>query len=265
MKNPILSALIITFALSACSAPKDIRPIDLTEEFKSYGVEGCFIVYDVKNGYYTAYNQERCMTGFLPASTFKILNSLIILDTGAVSNTSQVIEWDGTVYSYENWNSDQTLASAFKVSAVWVFQELARKVGATKMLYYLNLCDYGNKNISAGVDKFWLEGNFRITPIAQVDFLAKLVKRELPFPAKTVEELQSIMHFESGYGYDIYAKTGFAVRVSPQIGWWIGFVDTPDNTYCFAVNIESADPGPDFAPARIAIAKAGLKKLGILP
>ena len=266
MRKTVLFLSMVLFLVTGCFAAKKIVQTDLSGIFAHYGVEGCFAMYDMEKDVYTVYNLERCNTGFLPASTFKIFNSLVILETGAVSNTKQVIEWDGTKYDVPEWNSDQTLESAFKVSTVWVFQKLARIVGEKDVLFYLNLADYGNKDISAGIDLFWLEGGFRITPLEQVDFLARLVKGDLPFGKDTMSKVTAMMFHEEGPGYAIYAKTGFAARVKPNIGWWVGFVDVPGNTYCFALNIQPiGNPGADFGKARIGIAKAALQKLGVLP
>ena len=69
---------------------------------------------------------KRANQGFLPASTFKIPNSLIALDLGIVKDEHQVFKWDGQIRDIDNWNRDQTLITAMKYSVVPVYQEFAR-------------------------------------------------------------------------------------------------------------------------------------------
>ena len=75
-----------------------------------------------------------------------------------------VFKWDGVTRSIEAWNKDHTLRSAIAVSAVPVYQEIARRIGAERMQKYVDLFDYGNRDIGGGIDQFWLTGNLRIDP-----------------------------------------------------------------------------------------------------
>ena len=51
-------------------------------------------LYDLVNNSYLKYNPERCDQQFIPASTFKIFNSLVGLETGAVKDEFEVFKWD---------------------------------------------------------------------------------------------------------------------------------------------------------------------------
>ena len=71
-----------------------VRP-DFQQILDSANVVGSILVYDLQTD--TAYSNDfsRCEIGFLPASTFKIPNSIIALETGVVENDSTLFKWDG--------------------------------------------------------------------------------------------------------------------------------------------------------------------------
>ncbi len=70
---------------------------------------------------------------FLPASTFKIPNTLIALEEGVIQNEKDIIEWDGEDKGWSQWNKDQSLETAFPLSCIWFYQELASRVGDKKI------------------------------------------------------------------------------------------------------------------------------------
>src|SRR3977135_4644506 len=117
----------------------------------------------------------------LPASTFKIPNSLIALETGVVVDPDKdVFKGDGVTRPIEAGNKDHTMRSAIAASAVPVYQEIARRIGEERMQKYVDLLDYGNRDIGGGLHQFWLTGNMRIDPIQQVDFVDRLRRGGLP-------------------------------------------------------------------------------------
>ena len=140
---------------------------DLTKRFFDLGTTGTFVGYKVDDYLIIASDKVRSGEGRLPASTFKIPNSIIALETGVVEDPDKdVFKWDGVTRSIEPWNKDHTLRSAIAVSAVPVYQEIARRIGAERMQKYVDLFDYGNRDIGGGIDQFWLTGNLRIDPDA---------------------------------------------------------------------------------------------------
>ena len=154
---------------------------DLAKRFFDLGTTGTFVGYKVDDYLIIASDKVRSGEGRLPASTFKIPNSIIALETGVVEDPDKdVFKWDGVTRSIEPWNKDHTLRSAIAVSAVPVYQEIARRIGAERMQKYLDLFDYGNRDIGGGIDQFWLTGNLRIDPIQQIDFVDRLRRGVLP-------------------------------------------------------------------------------------
>src|SRR5690606_21044420 len=137
-------------------------------------------------------------SGFIPASTFKIFNSLVALEAGAVASEEEVLEWDGVERGWDAWDQDHSMRSAIRVSAVWFYQELARRIGETRMQQYLREVRYGNQTMDGAIDDFWLSGGLRITPLEQVDFLVRLARNDLPFSDRTMAILRDILILEEG-------------------------------------------------------------------
>jgi beta-lactamase class D len=251
--------------ISITKSEKVIDKPELNDLFKKYAVEGSFLLFDSLNQTFTAVNYERTLKRFTPASTFKIPNALIFLETGVVTDqNTPVIKWDGTKYDFPGWNEDQTLRSAIKSSVVWYFQENARKVGKERMQHYVNLFDYGNKDISKGVDLFWLEDGMKISQMEQINFLRKFYSYSLPVKKRNIDIVKEILELEKTENYRLCGKTGMAARVNQKIGWLIGYVETKGNVYFYATNIEQKDPTDLFGAARKEITMSILKALGII-
>lgn len=209
-----------------------------TFAFSKRGINGCMVLYNLNETTSHNYNIDRVDSAFLPASTFKIINSLIALEEAVVESIYDTIKWDGVNRNWDKWNQDHTLASALKYSAVWFYQELARRVGRENYQKWLNKCDYGNHKTGDEIDTFWLDGDVRISTLGQIRFLEKLINNELPFSTRNQELVKQIMLTDSTNDYQVYSKTGWAMRVDQQIGWLVGFVVTKTNTWIFACNID---------------------------
>src|SRR5688500_18435367 len=140
--------------------------------------KGAFVLYDLKNHRYIRHNESRCRRRFTPASTFKIPNSLIGLETGVVRDADFVIRWDRQRYPNEgrpatapfiHWWQDHTLRSAMKYSTLWYYIEVAQQVGAYRMDKYVEQFRYGNQDISGGIDQYWRNSSLQISADEQVD------------------------------------------------------------------------------------------------
>ena len=205
--------------------------------FQKANLTGTFVVKDLKNGETIVYNKARAQKAFLPASTFKIPNSLIALETKVVKNGIEIIPWNGKEYRIKNWNQDQSLRSAIKYSCVWFYQELARRVGTSTMQQYLEQMNYGNSDISAGIDLFWLTGNFKISALEQVDFLEKFYLESFPFSNRNYKIVKDAIIVQKNTDYTLRAKTGWnGPNANPQIAWYIGYLEKGNDAYLFAMN-----------------------------
>jgi len=238
---------------------------DFKQFYDQYDVMGSFVLYDLNNDKYIFYNQFQFKQEFTPASTFKICNSLIGLETGVIKDENYIIKWDSIQRRIPAWNQDQDLKSAFKNSTVWYYQELARRVGGERMKYWLDKANYGNADTSDGIDKFWLTGGLRITPEQQIDFLRRLHDNKLPFSQRSMDIVKNIMIVKDTLNYVVRAKTGWGFQNDVNIGWYVGYVEIKDNVYFFANCIQSSnEDNSDFAKARIEIVYKILAALNIL-
>ncbi len=226
--------------------------------YDKYNVSGCMLIYDLKKNQYLQYNSERCNESFIPASTFKIMNSLIALETGVIKDENEVIPWDSVNRQYDKWNMDQTLRTAIKYSAVWAYQEIARRIGVQRMQHYVDLVKYGNCNIGGGIDRFWLDGELRITPLQQVEFLRRLYSDDLPFSKRNIDIVKDIIINNQTGNYILRGKTGWA----DTIGWYVGYLEENNDVYFFANNINIVNEQD--INARIEIVKDVFKSMGLL-
>ncbi|MFT7619447.1 MAG: beta-lactamase class D [Planctomycetota bacterium] len=225
--------------------------------------KGCFVIRDLETKKTRAFNLKRAQTPLLPASTFKIPNTLIALDLEVVADRSHVFKWDGKKRNLESWERDHTLDSAFQHSVVPVYQEIARSIGHESMAAYVKNFGYGNEDISGGIDRFWLDGSLRISAVEQVDFLEKLYFETLPARVWSQRNVKEIMLHEKTERYVIRAKTGWALRDVDPVGWWVGWVEVDGRAHAFALNIELKQM--NHAGRRLEIAKSILKSEGLLP
>ena len=217
---------------------------DFERHFKGLEIEGSIIIYDLNRDQIYQYNPTRNTTPFLPASTFKILSSLIALETQVIADEKTVLSWDGIQRSIPAWNQDLNIKQAFQASAVWFYQILARRVGYEQMKDWVNQAGYGNQTIGKpeDIDQFWLEGELRITPQQQIEFLRRFYSNELPFSERSLSIVKDIMVVEKTPNYTIRAKTGWEGKGNPNIGWYVGYVEQNQNVYFFATNIEIRKP-----------------------
>jgi beta-lactamase class D len=259
-----LFALFVLALLCACSQGPDQEP-EFGAHFEERGVGGAFILYDVNGDTYVRYNPGRCAQRFIPASTFKPLNALIALEVGSVADENEIIPWDGVDRGYAPWNRDHDLGTAMQASAVWFYQELARRTGPERMQHYVDAVEYGNQDISGQIDSFWLEGELRISPEEQVAFLRRLYEGILPFSDRSMAVVRQIILLEKTAGYKLSGKTGWAGQVEPQIGWFVGYLETGGNVYFFATNVEKEGSTESLGQISQQITREILKEMGLLP
>ena len=214
---------------------------NFSQHFQDLDIEGSIIIYDLNQNLTHQHNPERNATPFLPASTFKILNSLIALETGVIANDLSILTWDGVNRSIPAWNQDHNMRTAFPASTVWFYQVLARRIGHERMQQWVAAANYGNQTIGGNeaIDTFWLNGDLRITPQEQIQFLQRLQSNDLPFSEDTIATVKDIMIVERTPDYTIRAKTGWAL--AGEVGWYVGYVEQSENTYFFATNIDIRD------------------------
>lgn len=265
--QPVLAESGIQPTVSQVAQQTDIAQVDFAPHFQDLGVEGSTIIYDLNRDRIYQHNPDRNATQFLPASTFKILNSLIALETGVIDSDLDILTWDGIERDFPSWNRDLNIRTAFNVSAVWFYQVLARRIGHERMQQWVIEAGYGNQSIGSieEVDTFWLTGDIRITPQEQIQFLQHLYNNDLPFSEDTIAMVKDIMIVEQTPDYTIRAKTGWVFSGASdqgQVGWYVGYLEQNDDVYLFATNL--AISGADDLGARAEVTRRSLKTLGLL-
>ena len=267
MKKLFFSIVMVVLLMAVHAFTAEIQWTDnqkIEEIFKDAGVEGTFVLYDPADNTFTGYNQSRAAERFLPASTFKLPNSLIGLSTGAVKSVDDIIPCDGGPRYMKAWEKDLGLREAIRVSNVPVYQELARRIGLIKMREALADMHYGNEQTGDKVDLFWLEGPLAISALEQARFCASLAQGSLPFDEKVQSVVREISLVEKGEQWALFGKTGAAARVKPQIGWWVGWVQQDNRIYAFALNTNLVDFEKDL-PKRVELGRKALTALNLLP
>jgi beta-lactamase class D len=233
-------------------APRiEVMP-SLARRFADEGTSGAFAAYHPAAARIVVSDRDRAAQALLPASTFKIVNSLIALETGVVTDPDKdVFKWDGVVRNYPGWNQDHTLRSAIAASAVPVYQEIARRIGMDRMRSYVEKLDYGNHDIGgAPIDYFWLGGNLRISPLQQIEFLDRLYRGNLPVSERSQALTRDILPVTKVGSSVIRAKSGLVGvddkspggGASATIGWLVGWAEKASGHTMFALNIEIQEP-----------------------
>jgi beta-lactamase class D len=269
VKNIFSITLVLGVVLMACS-PNNVK---IEDGFKKYfdenNITGTFGLFDNGTGQFTIYNLSRFKdSAYLPASTFKIVNSLIGIETGRVTNEKMVIKWDGTIRimpggdTAHGWNRDLTMEEAFAVSALPYYQEVARRIGKDTMQHWLDSLQYGNKQIGAAVDSFWINNTLKVTPDEQMGLVKRLYFGQLPFQKRTQDIVKKMMIRENNANYQLAYKTGLGFKENGNlIGWMVGWIEENKHPYFFVLNTEG-DKDAKMIDARMNVLKAILKEQG---
>lgn len=265
MRSLITVIVLFSTILVACSPNNIKEDKSLKKYFEENKVEGTFGIFDNGKGDFTIYNLGRYKdSAFTPASTFKIVNALIGLQTGAITNEKMVIKWDGKKRSIAEWNKDLTMEEAFKISAVPYFQEVAKKIGKDTMQIWLDTLGYGTKKINTAIDTFWLDNSLKITADEQLGLIKKLYFNQLPFNKTTQEKVKDVMLQEKNSNYILAYKTGWGTKENGKdLGWVVGWIEENKHPHFFVLNIEGSS-NIDMVNVRKNILLNILKQLGYL-
>ena len=261
-----LTLLLLPVLWISCT-PNNVDTDDsLEKHFSKHGVTGTFALFNNSTGRFTIYNLERYRdSAYLPASTFKIVNSLIGLQTGVIRDEKMVIPWDSVQRSFPDWNKDLTMYEAFRVSSVPYYQEVARRIGKETMQFWLDSLGYGSKKITTSVDTFWLDNSLKITPDEQLGLVKDLYFNKLPFHRINQDIVKKAMLFEDKPQYKLYYKSGWGFyneSTRAHIGWIVGWIEENGHPYFFVLNLESRQQQFDMPAVRMEMLKGILSEMG---
>ena len=230
-------------------------------------LKGVILIYDSQKSTYYSNNFEEAKRATIPASTFKIPNSIIGFETKILGSEKQIFKWDGSQRALSVWEKDLTLEKAFQLSCVPCYQELAQKIGLERMKENLKQLKFGDMEVSKeNLTNFWLVGNSKVSPFQQIDFLERFYNAELSISDSTTTMLKKIMKVETTEQYTLSGKTGWGIKGEKNIGWFVGYVETGDNNYFFATRILPTDEFDmsNFAEKRKEVTFQTLEELEVL-
>lgn len=240
---------------------------DFDKILDSFQVNGSILIYDNDKNTFYSNDFDWAKNGKLPASTFKIPNSIIAVELGIIENDTTILKWNGEQRKMDIWEKDLSFKDAFRISCVPCYQEIARKIGTIKMKEYLEKFEYKNMIFdSLTIDNFWLEGNSKISQKQQIDFLRKFYFSKFPISDRTIKIVKNIMEIERTENYILSGKTGLSSIEEKYNGWFVGYVETKSNVYFFATNVIPTDGlnVDDFISSRINVTKNALKQMNIM-
>lgn len=271
-----LAFSLILIGLNSCNNPEvsnteteEIEPSEIivpeiNQILESYDVTGSVLFYDPETSTYYSNDFDWARKPCSPASTFKIPNSIIALETGVLESDTSVFRWDGAPRRQAKWEKDLTLKEAFQVSCVPCYQEVARKVGHDRMRNMLDKMKYpGMVFDSTTIDNFWLEGASEITQFEQIGFLERFYFSKMPISKRTETIMKDIMIIETAGNYVLSGKSGWTFRGEMNVGWLVGYFESKGKVYFFATNIEKAEATMEtFPQIRIGVT---MESFGVLP
>ena len=276
MRRNTLFLLPLLAYLLSCSPNNVKEDASFQKYFDSLGVTGCFGMFDNGQGNFTIYNLPRFRdSAYLPASTFKIVNSLIGLETGRIVNENMVIKWDGKIRllgpgdTASDWNKDLTMKEAFKVSAFPYYQEVARRIGKDTMQRWLDTLGYGRRygkyTITNNIDTFWIDNTLKVTADEQLGLVKKLYFDQLPFFKSTQKTVRELMLQEDDANYKLSYKSGWGHRENGHsLGWLVGWIEENKRPYFFVLQLETDKQHFDMKSARLSILKGILRQMGFM-
>ncbi len=252
---------------SMTTVTEEIVVPELQNLMDSSDLRGAILIYDLEKDQYYSNDFNWARKGQLPASTFKIANSIIALETGVIEDDSTLIKWDGEERSMKVWEQDLVFRDAFHYSCVPCYQGIAKEIGVERMNGYLTKLNYGSMIVdSTSIDLFWLEGESKITPFEQIDFLKRFYQSEIPISERTESIMKRLLVIEKTADYTISGKTGWSIRNGNDNAWFVGYLEVPEHTYFFSTNVEPKEGFDmnEFQLIRKDITYSAFEELGLI-
>ena len=157
-------------------------------------------------------------------------------------------------HPYAAWNADQTLSTAMQSSVNWYFQSIDRQLGRSRIHDYIREIGYGNKDMNGDLSSYWLGASLKISPIEQVELLTKLYHNRFGFEQEHIDAVKDALRISVSGSGTLYGKTGTGLVNGKSVsGWFVGYVETNDNTYFFAIDIKADDAADGSSAAQIAL------------
>jgi bla regulator protein BlaR1 len=211
-------------------------------------------------------HEGECDERVTPASTFNIVVSLMGYDSGIlVDEHAPALPFKE---GYADWNPAWRVTTDpttwIMRSVLWYAQQVTARLGATRFQRYVQSFDYGNHDVSGdsgkenGLSLSWVSSSLKISPVEQVQFLRRVVNRNLPLTPHAYDTTTRLLKLQTlPGGWEIYGKTGTASPVLPDgrddrtraYGWFVGWATKGQRTVVFArLVLEPAQEGSAAGP-----------------
>lgn len=251
-----------TAAPTATPAAPILQEMDGAEFFGAWN--GAAVLYDPAANRYEIYNPDLAQTRRSPCSTFKILSSLIGLETGGIDPQDSTRAWIGETFWNADWNRDIGFPDAFRTSCVWYFREVIDEIGKETMQAELDRLSYGNCDLSdwegrqntnnknPALTGFWIESSLRISPVEQVQVLERIFGEDSAHSEEAREALRQVMRLPDPEAGElaVYGKTGMGKAQGVVVdAWFTGFADADGRRVYFCVYLGET-PEQDVSSAR---------------
>lgn len=215
---------------------------------------GCAVVYDLNADNYTAYNKKEITCRVPPCSTFKIYSALNALEQGTITATENFLSWDGAKREFTLWDQDHSLTTAMQQSVNWYFQELDQAAGIEQLSSFYRSIGYGNSYVGHDPLNYWNGSALKISALEQVELLVKLYRNDFGFRDDSISAVKDSLALSISNSLRLYGKTGTGKIDNTNVaGWFVGYVETQDNTYFFAVYLCTNDGADGAAATQIAV------------
>lgn len=216
--------------------------------------EGVFVLHSRNTDTYLVSDTDKALQRCSPESTYKIYSALFALDQGIITPEENTLLWNGQQWPFPAWNQDQTLSHAMQASANWYFQDLDQHTGLLRLNRYFHELSYGNEDLSSGLDSYWMDGSLKISPLEQVQLLDNLWNNRLDFSSSHIQAVKDALLLETRGSCRLYGKTGTGAKEGKDaVGWFVGVLETPDDTYSFACCLRSQDSSKGTTAANLSL------------
>ena len=217
---------------------KNITQLNLSSNFGEY--TGSFVLYDQATDKWNIYNIDNASTRIPPNSTYKIYDALLGLESGIITPEHSTFTWNGEPCPFESWESDQDLTSAMHNSVNWYFQAIDSQAGFQSVKTFLQTINYGNQNTGTNLNLYWTDFSLKISPIEQVELLQNFYQNNFHFDRKNIQAVKNALLLSTTSSGSLYGKTGTGrVNGKDVNGWFVGYIESDNNTYYFATNIQA--------------------------
>ena len=217
---------------------KNITQLNLSSNFGDY--TGSFVLYDQSADKWNIYNMDHASTRVSPNSTYKIYDALLGLESGIITPEHSTFTWNGEPCPFESWESDQDLTSAMHNSVNWYFQAIDSQAGFQSVKTFLQTINYGNQNTGTNLNLYWTDFSLKISPIEQVELLQNFYQNNFHFDRKNIQAVKNALLLSTTSSGSLYGKTGTGrVNGKDVNGWFVGYIESDNNTYYFATNIQA--------------------------